>query len=113
MHAHAHCAHRYPLLYAPESHKHAKAFNSVQRAHQNTLESWGPVMLTMMAVGLRDPLTAAFCGAVWVLGRFVYGFGYAASGPEGRMAGAMISHLGDAPLMVLSFWHGAKMAGLL
>ena len=30
---------KYPLLYAPPDHKHAKEFNCVQRAHQNTLES--------------------------------------------------------------------------
>ena len=35
----------YPALYAPAGHKHEMAFNSVQRAHQNTLESYAIVML--------------------------------------------------------------------
>eukprot|EP00951_Prasinocladus_malaysianus_P048417 scaffold658215_cov78-Prasinocladus_malaysianus.AAC.1 len=36
---------QYPALYAPPDHKHAAEFNSVQRAHQNTLESYALVMI--------------------------------------------------------------------
>mmetsp|Transcript_20263 Transcript_20263/g.52309 ORF Transcript_20263/g.52309 Transcript_20263/m.52309 type:complete len:160 (-) Transcript_20263:57-536(-) len=103
----------YPALYAPESHKYAKEFNSVQRAHQNTLESWAPTMLLMLVVGLRAPKASAISGLLYVLGRVVYGYGYATSGPGGRMLGAMISHLGDFPLIGLTFYHGAKMAELI
>ena len=92
---------QYPALYAPAGHKYEKEFNSVQRAHQNTLESLGPVMLQMMACGLKHPITAATCGALYVLGRVIYGYGYAKGGPEGRMAGGIITHLGDWPLMFM------------
>ena len=92
---------QYPNLYAPPdtNKKDAEAFNCIQRAHQNTLESYSVVMLQMMAAGLRYPLTSAFCGFMWVLGRVVYGYGYSVGGPKGRMAGGIISHFGDIPLI--------------
>ena len=65
----------YPALYAPTGHKDEVAFNSVQRAHQNTLESYSMVMLQMMCAGLKYPVTSAACGATWVLGRVIYGYG--------------------------------------
>lgn len=34
---------KYPSLYAPLGHKHEMAFNCVQRAHQQTLESFSYV----------------------------------------------------------------------
>eukprot|EP01036_Dinobryon_divergens_P025414 gene25414-33960_t len=93
----------YPLLYAPADHKHEKEFNSVQRAHQNTLESYAIVMLQMSLCGLVYPVISAACGGAWVVGRVIYGYGYASNGPKGRMAGAIISHFGDFPLVVLCF----------
>ena len=44
-------------------------------------------MLQMMACGLKHPITAATFGALYVLGRVIYGYGYSKGGPEGRMAG--------------------------
>jgi glutathione S-transferase len=93
---------KYPNLYAPESNKNADAFNSIQRAHQNTLESLPLVLSTMFATGLVYPLASALCGSIWVGGRFLYGLGYAANGPKGRQIGGMISHLGDLPLMIMA-----------
>ena len=52
----------YPWLYAPESNKNHKEFNSAQRAHQNTLESFSFVMLQMCMCGLVYPITSAICG---------------------------------------------------
>lgn len=104
---------QYPALYAPESHKHAKAFNCVQRAHQNTLESWAPIMILMLVVGLCAPKPAAAFGGIWVASRFIYGYGYATGGPQGRMLGGGLGHLGDFPLIGLAFYHGAKMAKLI
>lgn len=43
---------QYPALYAPPGHKYEKEFNSVQRAHQNTLESFSFVMLQTALCGM-------------------------------------------------------------
>lgn len=59
---------KYPTLYAESSHKHAKAFNCVQRAHQQTLEWMAPVMVMTAANGLVFPIAAARCCAVWTVG---------------------------------------------
>ena len=92
----------YPALYAPPGHKHEVAFNSVQRAHQNTLESYSFVMLNMCMNGLVYPVTSAAFGAIYCVGRVIYGYGYSSGGPEGRYLGGIVTHLGDIPLVVLS-----------
>ena len=94
---------KYPTLYAPPGHKYEAEFNSVQRSHQNTLETYAIVMLQMCACGFVYPITSAVCGGLWVLGRIIYGYGYSSGGPSGRHVGGAISHLGDIPLIVISF----------
>eukprot|EP00667_Euglena_gracilis_P026811 EG_transcript_32658 len=103
----------YPTLYADKDHKDHDKFNSVQRAHQNTLESWAPIQILMVVDGLLFPKAAAAFGLVWVLSRFLYGFGYSRSGPKGRMVGVLLSHLGTLPLIFLSLYAGAVMAELV
>lgn len=71
-------------------------------AHQNTLESLSFVMLSMVVVGFVHPVTAAAFGGIWVIGRVIYGIGYAGSGPKGRYLGGLITHLGDIPLAIMS-----------
>merc|ERR1712187_107136 len=93
---------KYPHLYAPHGHKNKEQFDCVQRAHQNTLESWSMVMVTMFATALVYPVASATAGFLWVLGRFVYGFGYALGNPNFRMPGGILSHVGDFPLMIMA-----------
>eukprot|EP00992_Anisonema_acinus_P001576 TRINITY_DN10498_c0_g2_i2.p2 TRINITY_DN10498_c0_g2~~TRINITY_DN10498_c0_g2_i2.p2 ORF type:complete len:142 (-),score=41.95 TRINITY_DN10498_c0_g2_i2:51-476(-) len=104
---------QYPNLYAPAGHKNAAAFDSVQRAHQNTLENFAPLQLLMVLSGLVFPRQAASFGLLWVVARVIYGAGYAWAGPRGRMAGAILSQLAQLPLLGLTFWAGARIAGLL
>jgi glutathione S-transferase len=92
---------QYPALYAPTGHKFESEFNCVQRAHQNTLESYALVMCTMCTCGLVYPVTSAILGGIWVAMRFVYGYGYATYGPNGRMAGGLLSHIGDWGLTIM------------
>ncbi|KAJ1637017.1 hypothetical protein T492DRAFT_955645, partial [Pavlovales sp. CCMP2436] len=99
----------YPTLYAPESHANALEFNSVQRAHQNTLESLAPTMLLMAMAGLTAPKPAAICGCLWVLSRFMYGYGYAKFGPNGRIAGGLLGYAGLLPLLWMTAKQGMSM----
>jgi glutathione S-transferase len=94
---------KYPALYAPPGHNFENEFNSTQRAHQNTLESYSLTMFQMALNGLVFPVTSATCGAVWVLGRVLYGAGYAASGPDGRVIGFLISWLASLVPVGISF----------
>ena len=45
----------------------------------------------------------ASCGGLWSVGRILYGYGYAKNGPDGRLIGSLISHLGDLPLQIAVF----------
>jgi len=102
---------KYPALYATKDIKGSYEFNCIQRVHQNTLESWAPVTILCLLNGIYSPVYSAAFYATWVLGRFVYSVGYSTKGPDGRMAGGLISHLGDLPLLVLTFWNALSLLG--
>jgi glutathione S-transferase len=99
----------YPTLYAESSHKNAKAFNCVQRAHQQTLEWMAPVMCLTASTGLVFPLAAAVSCGVWTVGKLLYIQGYSSGDPNGRHLGGAIAHLGDLPLIVMAFVAGNKV----
>lgn len=104
---------QYPKLYAEGSSSEAQKFNCVQRAHQNTLEGFAAIQILMILNGLVSPINSAAFGFIWVIGRVIYGYGYANGGPSGRMVGGVISHIGDFPLMLMTLFNGLKVAGIL
>jgi len=79
---------RYPQMYAEKeemtSNSEAYVFNNLQRAHQNTLESYPQFLFCMLATGLKYPTYAATAGGVWVLGRILFTLGYRID-PEKRL----------------------------
>ena len=108
---------KYPALYATKDHisKECKeadveTFNCAQRAHQNTLESIYGVQLQGAVLGFLNPQFAAGCLAVYALGRVLYCNGYTAKGPDGRMLGGMVSHLGDLPLLLGTGYYAFQLA---
>ena len=90
-----------PTLYLPEApdnadekeRKRVHHYNCCQRAHQNTCESLGLVMLNMLATGIVYPITSAIFGGIWVIGRFVYAYLYT-NYPEKKSYGSDRPHLG-------------------
>jgi glutathione S-transferase len=51
-------------------------FNCAQRAHHNVLENHPTVLTAMLISGLKYPTIAAAAGALWIVGRVFYAFGY-------------------------------------
>tara|TARA_B110000285_G_C14735326_1_gene428321 strand:- start:92 stop:592 length:501 start_codon:yes stop_codon:yes gene_type:complete len=65
-------------------------FNNAQRAHLNFLETAIPVAAMVLICAINQPLLALICMIGLVLGRIMYAIGYRMSGPQGRIAGALI-----------------------
>ncbi|KDQ63337.1 hypothetical protein JAAARDRAFT_29357 [Jaapia argillacea MUCL 33604] len=99
----------YPQLYAEksecETNEHAKKFNCVQRAHQNTLENMPMVLVNTLIMGLKFPVAAASICGLWTLTRVMYTLGYSTGDPQKRFAyggtGALYTQVG---LILGSTW---------
>ena len=79
-------------------------FERAFRAHQNTLEqtlTFLPVL--WLATIYSHEQTAAILGAVWLLARFVYLFGYLKEASK-RSTGFLISFVAFIGLLGMSFW---------
>ncbi|KAH9461089.1 hypothetical protein Pst134EA_017398 [Puccinia striiformis f. sp. tritici] len=83
-------------------------FNCAQRAHANTLESLPFFLFSLLFTGLRHPRFAASCGALWVVGRFVYTLGYNTGDPSKRARG-VFHNFGTLGLLVGSTWVSLQM----
>jgi glutathione S-transferase len=81
----------YPMMYSPDN----KEFNCIQRAHQNWLETYPQFLTLLLLGGLQHPKVTAVGGAVYLLGRVVYAYGYYTGDPEKRKRGvfAMVGML--------------------
>jgi len=86
-----------------EANKDALTFNNIQRAHQNTLEQYPQLLLSMFITGLKYPTFAAATGAAWIIGRVFYTLNYRKSADKrysalGRLAlwPSLILHLSSA-----------------
>lgn len=68
----------------------AEQFNCAQRAHSNFLENAPQTMLFTLVAGLKYPNLAAGIGALWVVFRSLFLYGYVYSGKplgKGRLVG--------------------------
>jgi len=102
---------QYPKLYAESSDAHNVEFNCIQRAHQQTLE-WLALCQVLAAVnGMVFPRTAAAFLCVWTVGKLLYIQGYSSGKPSGRHVGGLVAHMGDVPLVFMSFVSANKLLG--
>ena len=93
---------KYPTLYVESTHKNAKEYNCVQRAHQNSLENLPSFYALLLSAGVRFPLAAAVAGVVYNVGRIFYFRGYSSGSPEKRMQGGFF-HFGQLALLGMVF----------
>ena len=68
-----------PNMYVEGTSPHARAFNCVQRSHQNIMETLPQFLLFSLASALSFPVTTAAACALWLKARMVWARGYAGS----------------------------------
>lgn len=90
----------YPNLYAQGTSKHVRAFNCVQRSHQQVLESFTGYVLTTLFAAIMYPITAAVFASLWWYSRTIWVASYAASegNPSQRYDRPFSSFFWDAML---------------
>jgi len=99
----------YPTMYADEEkNKNAKAFNCVQRAHQNSLENLPNFYILLLLAGVKYPLVAAVFGVIYLLGRIFYFVGYSSGDPKKRMRGQFM-YIGVLGLLATSLVHAVNL----
>ncbi|MES1913210.1 MAG: hypothetical protein MHM6MM_005421 [Cercozoa sp. M6MM] len=75
---------QYPAMYAEGDSKAAKAFNCIQRGHQNAYEMYTSFLAMSLFNGLQFPVLTSLFGICWIVGRLGYFKGYASGNPEKR-----------------------------
>ena len=68
-----------PNLYVDGNSAHARAFNCVQRSHQQAFETLPQLLFFTATASLAYPLAAAANVALWLVGRVTWSAGYANS----------------------------------
>ncbi|GIL45327.1 hypothetical protein Vafri_2591, partial [Volvox africanus] len=103
----------YPALYATAEEcpnpEHRKAFNCVQRGHQNSLENQPMFLALLFTAGLKHPITAAAAGVIYLVGRVMYMQGYSTGVPDKRMRGS-IGYVGLFTLIGIACKWGVQSA---
>ena len=67
----------YPQMYAAGDSEDAVKFNSIQRGHQQALETWPSFLACSLIGGVSFPLTTTTLGLTWCYARLDWAKGYA------------------------------------
>ena len=101
-----------PTMYAPGTTPDEVKFNSVQRGHQQALETYPQFLALSLVAGLAFPLTTAVEGALWCVARFAWAEGYATGDPDNRYKFSWLGKHVWTPLvhmLILSLFVGGKV----
>ncbi|KAJ2796387.1 hypothetical protein FBU31_004345 [Coemansia sp. 'formosensis'] len=88
-------------------------FSRFQKVHQAHVEYLPLAQSSVLLAGLFYPKLSAYLGAAYVVGRFVYSFGYIKGGPEGRKWGVMLICPSIVALLGASFYGSFKALALV
>jgi glutathione S-transferase len=86
-------------------------FANAQRAHYNFIEGAPTILVSLLVAGLFYPVSAAYLGAIYFVGRFLYAYGYIKNGPKGRLAGVILVDIGLLGLLVQALYGSARLSG--
>ena len=86
------------------SYKDWYDLNNWQRAQMNILETIIPFSVMVGITAINQPMMAAICSLVFLLGRIMYACGYCRGGPKGRIPGAVLSDLAILGALGGAFW---------
>jgi len=112
------CEARYalPNLYVDGNSKHARAFNCVQRSHQQAFETLPQLLFFTAAAAAAFPLAAAANVGLWLVGRIYWSAGYAQSGGDAAKRYdhplAFLIFAGLVSQFFLAIAAGGEVAGL-
>jgi glutathione S-transferase len=100
-----------PNLYAQGTSKHAKAFNCVQRSHQQIFEHFTQVCVAGLVGAVSFPITTAISVLAYAVGRYKFSIGYCSGEPEQRYASPLSRFMwyGMLSTYILGIASSAKM----
>lgn len=87
------------------------AFNNAQRAHYNFIEGLPTILVLLLVSGLFCTKCTVLLGAVYFVGRALFGLGYRSRGPTGRFLGTVLLDLALVALLLTSVWGAWNFAG--
>lgn len=68
-------------------------------------------MVTFLITGLFQTKITILCASFYIVGRLLYGAGYAAAGPKGRLVGAILLDLALFGCMLVGFYSAFQAGG--
>ena len=103
----------WPHTFAPHGHKDKVAFDCVQRAHLNFVETYTQVLVLVYFAAQDTPNLAFVTGTFFLLGRLAFANGYYTGNAKNKDSGVFGYMLGFFPLIGLTYLHAARVFGIL